>query len=181
MALSKYALLVRAINVGGHSQVSMQDLRRVLCDLGLDDVATLLQSGNAVFTAPDRPADALAADIEQALQTALGVSLRCLVKTAGEVAAVIRDNPLAEVATQPSHLFAFFLLDALDPALLASYDPVSLDPENIRMGERVIYQWCPAGLMAAPRAAPLVERRLKVLLTARNWNTVTKLGVLLAG
>lgn len=63
-ALSRLALLLRAINVGGHKQVSMQDLRRVLCEIGFEGVATLLQSGNAVFAAPARPATALAAMIQ---------------------------------------------------------------------------------------------------------------------
>ena len=47
------------------------------------------------------------------------------------------------------------------------------------LGDRVIYQWCPDGLMAAPNVLEFVERRLGVLVSARNWNTVTKLGAML--
>jgi uncharacterized protein (DUF1697 family) len=43
----------------------------------------------------------------------------------------------------------------------------------------VIYQWCPEGILAAPNVHGFVEKKLKVAVTARNWNTVTKLGALL--
>lgn len=42
----------------------------------------------------------------------------------------------------------------------------------------MIYQWCPDGLMAAPAAGGFAEKHLKVAVTTRNWNTVTKLRAL---
>jgi hypothetical protein len=66
-----------------------------------------------------------------------------------------------------------------DPALLAEHDPTGTDPENSRLGDRVIYQWCPDGLLAAPPVGGIAEKRLGVAVTARNWNTLTKLADLL--
>ncbi|HEY8113909.1 MAG TPA: DUF1697 domain-containing protein, partial [Actinomycetes bacterium] len=45
-----YAVLLRGVNVGGNRKVAMPDLRRVLESLGHTDVATYLQSGNAIVT-----------------------------------------------------------------------------------------------------------------------------------
>src|SRR4249919_903005 len=45
-----YAVLLRGVNVGGIRKVAMPDLRRVLESLGHTDVATYLQSGNAIVT-----------------------------------------------------------------------------------------------------------------------------------
>jgi uncharacterized protein (DUF1697 family) len=45
----------------------------------------------------------------------------------------------------------------------------------------VIYQWCPDGILAAPAVGGFVEKRWKVVTTARNWNTVTKLATLTGG
>jgi uncharacterized protein (DUF1697 family) len=50
----------------------------------------------------------------------------------------------------------------------------------VQLGDRVIYQWCPEGILAAPNVHGFVEKNLRVAVTARNWNTVTKLGILLA-
>ncbi len=72
-------------------------------------------------------------------------------------------------------MFAHVLSAAPDPALLAEHDPVALDPQWARLGDRVIYQWCPDGLLQAPPVAAYAEKHLGVTVTARNWNTTTKL------
>ena len=178
---SRYVALLRGINVGGHKKVAMADLRSVLAGLGCTGVATLLQSGNAVFTSGRADPVGIAVDIEQAVLEALGVGARCLVKPSGSLQAVIDGNPLLEVGTDWARMMALFLFQPPDPALLAEWDPVALDPGNVGMGDGVIYQWCPDGILAAPAVGALVEKRLKVPVTARNWNTVTKLGAMLDG
>jgi uncharacterized protein (DUF1697 family) len=40
---------------------------------------------------------------------------------------------------------------------------------------REIYAWHPNGIQRSPAAALLTDKRLGVIATARNWNTVTKL------
>jgi len=158
----------------------MADLRQLLAGLGYTEVATLLQSGNAVFTSPGAEPAELAGAIEQAISAELGLSVRCLVRTRDELHAVIAGNPLGDVATNGSRMMALFLSDAPEKKLLAAHDPTTLAPGEIRLGDRVIYQWCPDGVLAAPAASAFVEKHLKVAVTARNWNTVTKLGALLS-
>lgn len=46
----RYAALLRGINVGGYQKIAMADLRELLEALGLTDVKTHLQSGNAIFS-----------------------------------------------------------------------------------------------------------------------------------
>ena len=45
----RYALLVRGINVGGKNKVVMAQLRQELMELGLENVATYINSGNIFF------------------------------------------------------------------------------------------------------------------------------------
>ena len=45
----RYALLVRGINVGGKNKVVMAQLRQELTELGLENVATYINSGNIFF------------------------------------------------------------------------------------------------------------------------------------
>jgi uncharacterized protein (DUF1697 family) len=174
-----YAALLRGINVGGHKKVAMADLRALLSRLGFTDVATLLQSGNAVFNGPEALPDELAARIERALAGEFLMSVRCMVRTGPELQAVVQGNPFAETATHGSRFLALFLSASPDPELLAEYDPRSLSPSEIELGDRVIYQWCPDGILAAPNVSGFVEKNLRVAVTGRNWNTVTKLATLL--
>jgi uncharacterized protein (DUF1697 family) len=171
--------MLRGINVGGHKKVAMADLRALLGRLGFTNVATLLQSGNAVFDGPEALPDELAARIERAIADEFMMSVRCMVRTGPELGAVIEDNPFADVATQGSRYLALFLSASPDPELLAMYDPRSLAPSQVELGDRMIYQWCPEGILAAPNVSGFVEKNLHVAVTGRNWNTVTKLGALL--
>ena len=51
--MTRYALLVRGINVGGKNKVVMAQLRQELTDLGLEKVETYINSGNIFFTSTD--------------------------------------------------------------------------------------------------------------------------------
>ena len=47
--MTRYALLVRGINVGGKNNVVMAQLRQELAELGLENVETYINSGNIFF------------------------------------------------------------------------------------------------------------------------------------
>lgn len=174
----RYVALLRGINVGRNKRVAMADLRAPLTALGLTDVRTHLQSGNAVFTAPESEVDGLAPRIEKAMADELGLDVRCLVRSGPQLAAVVSADPLPGVATDGSRYLALFLSATPDPDLLARHDPVRLDPSGVRIGDGVIYQWCPDGVLQAPPVSQYIEKHLMVAVTGRNWNTVTKLAAL---
>src|SRR5690606_10381876 len=159
----------------------MADLRSWLTGLGYGEVRTYLNSGNATFTTGPAPPEALAADIEAAMAAALGRSVRCLVLTAGELAKIVDGNPLVDIMTDGSRMMAHVLFEPLDPARLVEHDPVTVAPTEVAVGERVIYQWCPNGLLAAPDVSGFVTKRLGATITTRNWNTVTKINAVLNG
>jgi uncharacterized protein (DUF1697 family) len=171
--------LLRGINVGKAKAVAMADLRALLEGLGYTDVQTLLRSGNAVFTAPRAQPPKLERAIETAIEKQLGMDVSCLVRSEKELRAVIAADPFGPTAPDGSKYLALFLSARPDAKLLAAHDPRELAPDEIRLGERVIYQWCPNGFLEAPSVGPFVEKHLKVRASGRNWNTVTKLAALL--
>jgi uncharacterized protein (DUF1697 family) len=177
--MARFVALLRGINVGANKRIAMADLRELLTGLGFTDVRTLLQSGNAVFSTRSAKPETVARRITDAIDDQLGLAVGCLVRNGDELDAVIENNPLGEVATDGSKFMALFLSKAPDPKLLKAHDPRSLAPEEIRLGDRVIYQWCPNGVLAAPAVGGFAEEHLDVTVTGRNWNTVTKLAALL--
>lgn len=178
--MTRYVALLRGINVGRAKQIPMADLRALLSDLGYTDVATLLRSGNAVFTGDGEPA-VVASRIEDAVEDKFGMTAGCVVRDGAELAAVIAANPLPEAAAEGSRYLVHFLSAAPDPALLEENDPVQLDPDRVRLGDRVIYQWCPDGILAAPDVGGFAVKNLGVVATGRNWNTVSKLAAMVEG
>lgn len=73
---TRYAALLRGINVSGHKKVPMAELRTLLTELGHADVRTYLQSGNAVFSSASGDEDALTAQLEQAIEERFGFAVR---------------------------------------------------------------------------------------------------------
>ncbi|MCA9727704.1 MAG: DUF1697 domain-containing protein, partial [Candidatus Eisenbacteria bacterium] len=98
---SRQVAFLRGINVGKAKPVAMADLRAVVKGLGFTDVATLLNSGNLVYTASVAPASA-AASIENAIAEELEVESRVTALTAAELRSILDENPLAGKADNPS-------------------------------------------------------------------------------
>ncbi len=146
----------------------------LLQELGYEDVRTHLQSGNAVFSAPTPP-ERVAEEIESQLTRHLGLNVRVLVRTAGELARVVAANPLPEAVSTPSLLLVTFLSAPPNRELLRELDPANFEPELFGVGEREVYVWSPTGVRTIELSYAFWEKRFGVIATARNWNTVTRL------
>ena len=169
--------LIRGINVGRAKRVAMADLRALIESLGYADVRTLLNSGNVVFTAPRTTPGAAADRIETALAARLGVSARVTVLTAADLAAAVTDNPLLEVAADPTRLLVAVLREPANRAKLTPLAKQDWTPEAVAVGKRVAYLWCAEGILTSG-LAQAVNRALGDAVTARNWATVLKLHAL---
>jgi uncharacterized protein (DUF1697 family) len=178
--VSRYAILLRAVNLGSHQKVSMPDLRKALESLGYTDVATYVQSGNAVVTGSVQDPAKVAAHIRAGLCDELGLDTPVLVRTGAELATVIADNPYPELVATPTKLHAVFLSAQPEPARIAKLDPARYLPDEFQVGERVLYVSYPGG-SGRSKLTPTVFARLGVDATARNWNTVTALAAMIAG
>jgi uncharacterized protein (DUF1697 family) len=172
--------LLRGINVGRAKRIAMADLRTLVEDLGYQDVRTVLNSGNVVFTVPGKMRGSSAGRIERAIETRLGVSSRVTVLTAAELATAIADNPLGDVADNPSRLLVTVLTNPTDRARLKPFARADWAPEALAIGVRVAYLWCPDGFLKS-RVAEAVSRALGDAATSRNWATMTKLHALAGG
>ena len=169
--------LMRGVNVGRAKRVAMAELRALVEELGYSDVRTLLNSGNVVFTTPRAAPGNAAARIEKALAARLGVSARITVLTAAELAAMVAENPLGEIANDPSRLVVCVLANPADRSRLKPMLKLDWGKEALAIGTRVAYVWCPDGILAS-RVLEAVNRMLGDAVTTRNWATVTKLHAL---
>jgi uncharacterized protein (DUF1697 family) len=167
--MTEYIALLRGINVGGKAKLPMAHLREALTAEGFTNVRTLLQSGNVIVEAARTTPEKLEGRLERVIMDRFGLNVPCLVRTGSELRDALAVNPLAELADDGSKMMLIFLSQEPDPALLAEHDPVALDPERVVRRGRVIYQWCPDGIRDSPPVPAIVERKLKVKATARNW------------
>ncbi|MFE9393907.1 DUF1697 domain-containing protein [Streptomyces flavidovirens] len=172
-----YAALLRGINVSGHRRVPMAELRVLLAELGHRDVRTYLQSGNAVFTTDASDEDALAAALEQAIETRFGFAVDCLVRSGAYLKAVADACPFPAAELAGKQLHVTYFSQPLTPGRFASVDPAAYLPEEFRLGDRALYLYTPDGLGRSKLAEVLTRPALLkgITGTTRNWNTVVKL------
>jgi uncharacterized protein (DUF1697 family) len=152
----------------------MAALRELLGGHGYGDVQTYVQSGNIVLDSSVRGAR-LERDLERQFADGLGFGVDVFVRTPAQLAAVIRLNPLADVASNPSRYLVTFLRAKPPSAVAARLTALDLAPEQVVVEGREIYSWHPAGAGRSELAKNLSERSLGMTATARNWNTVEKL------
>ena len=177
MSASHIALL-RGINVGTAKRVPMADLRELFAGLEYTGVATLLNSGNVVFTGRRETAARIETRIEEAIVGRFGFASRVTVITAAELAAVVEENSLRD-AGDPARLLIAFLKAPADRAKLEALGGRDWTPGRFALGTRAGYLWCPDGMLESPLAAE-VGRLLADGVTTRSWATVLKLQALAA-
>lgn len=167
----RYVALWRGINVGKAKRLAMADLKTVLAGLGAQDVATLLNSGNAVFrsTVP-----LSAGQIRSAVAQVLGVDAAVILKTAQEWAAIAAEQPIPE-ADDPSRLLVAVTADA--DMLQALGGLVTQGGDRLAVTAHAAYLWCGDGILQSKLATHLLKT-LGERGTTRNWATVQKLGAL---
>ncbi len=173
--MPRYVALLRGINVGGNKKVPMARLREVMEGLGYTGVATLLQSGNAVFTSKEKNPAKVIQQLEAAIADAFGFEVAVILRTRDELAAVIAANPLSGAEEAPSQFLVMFLSDVPDAKRLARIDPAEYLPDEFRAVGRELYARFPNGMGRSKLATVLGGTRLGVTPTGRNWSTVTKL------
>ncbi len=173
---ARHIALLRGINVGRAKRVEMAKLRELFTDLGYSNVSTLLNSGNVVFTAPHATDESAEARIEKAILAMFGFSARVTVLSAAEFAEVLIENPLRQIAKDPSRSFVT-VLNKPDRVKLVPLAQQHWDPDVLAIGTRVAYLWCPEGMLAS-RLVEAVSRVLGDAATTRNWATMTKLQAL---
>ncbi|MEU8978131.1 MULTISPECIES: DUF1697 domain-containing protein [unclassified Streptomyces] len=174
---TRYAALLRGINVGGAKKVPMAELRTLMEGLGYGDVRTYLQSGNAVFSADHGDEDSLAAELAGAIEKHFGFTVGVLVRDHAYLTAVREACPFPAAELEGKQLHATYFSGPVDAERFASVDPAAFLPEEFRLGDRVLYLYAPDGLGRSKLAEALSRPRLLkgVTATSRNWNTVVKL------
>ena len=174
-----YIALLRAVNVGGTGKLAMADFRAVMKKLGYQNIATYIQSGNAVFDA-SKSAAAVAKELAAALEKHMGAPVGVILRTHEELGRVIAANPFAaEAAADAARVHVVFLAAqplatakaALD-AIVARY-PARRD--RFHLATDAVYFHFPDGAADSKFIGKTLDKAMGVIGTGRNWNTVLKL------
>ena len=166
-----YIAFLRGINVGGHKKILMADLRELLKSTGFKDVQTYIQSGNAIFFSK-KSAEECENIIKDIIFKKYGWVVPVLVKEPKELLEVLDLCPFSNEKKKNSYFF--LLSDKPADELVKVVQKLSIPDEEFHIRKNTIYFWSD-NYARSKFNNNFFERRLKVNVTARNYNTMVKL------
>ena len=176
--MPRYVALFRGINVGKAKRIAMADLRVLTETLGYTRVATLLNSGNVIFSGEAAPAARHGERIRAAVAKKLGVDALVIVKSQKDIAGMLAENGLTDVASDHSRLLVALTGDARALASLSALAEQKWGDERLQVGKHAAYLWCANGILESKAASSLLKG-LGGVGTTRNWATLGKIHALM--
>ena len=173
--MPRYVALLRSVNVAGHGRIAMNELRASFEALQYTGVTTYIQTGNVLFSTGSKSETGLASAIEQQLAEDFGDSPAVILRTVPELLRIGTASPYAKAGANPARHHVTFLATAPSQTAL---DALALPPsgrDKLVVDGREVYVHTPDGYAETKFTGTFLERRLGVVSTTRNWNTVTKL------
>jgi uncharacterized protein (DUF1697 family) len=169
--MTVYIVLFRG--VGGATQLPTKPLREALTAAGFKDVATYINSGNAVLSSR-KSAASVTADVAKIAKKEFGFDKAIHTVTREEWAELIAKNPFPEAVEVPKFLHAALLADKPEKGKLEALRAFARDGERIEVVGKVAYLHTPDGF-GTSKLAEKFDKGIGVPNTARNWNTVVAL------
>jgi uncharacterized protein (DUF1697 family) len=164
--VARYAAFLRAINVGGR-RITGPDLCAPFAAMGFGEPRSFRASGNVVFDAPRKPAEAR---IEDGLEEALGYEVGVFLRGPAEMAELAAAEPF-----EPGARFHVMFLKALpSPARQRDVLQLGSEDDKLAFGERELF-WRPRGRMMESGLDLKLVGKLIGLNTVRTNGTVAQI------
>ena len=174
--MTVYIILFRG--VGGATQLPTKPLREALTEAGFKDVATYINSGNAVLSSR-KGAASVTAEIARITKKEFGFDKAIHVVTREEWAELIANNPFPDAVAIPKFLHAAVLADRPEKGKVEALRAFAKGGERIEIVGKVAYLHTPEGF-GTSKLAEKFDKGIGVPNTARNWNTVIALAKMAA-
>lgn len=172
-----YVSLLRGINVGGNKRIKMADLRKLYQELGFHNPQTLLASGNAIFSTDIRDHDKITESIEKAIGNTYDFDVPIILRTASDWERIIENNPFAgrdDVAG--NRLIVLCLNNPPQADTFETFMNEHDTGEEIHLVGNELYIHYGDGM---GKSKLVIDSKLDITSTGRNWNTVEKIAALL--
>jgi uncharacterized protein (DUF1697 family) len=175
--MTTYVALLYSIVIDQTRRVVMSDLRRLAEDLGHENVRTLVSSGNLVFESSETSIPKLEADLEKSFAAFHGRQVDIIVKSAEEWRTLVASNPFPEESeADPDQVTVRIMRDPADTKLLDFFKPYQTQGERVAIVDGHVWVHFQGRPSLSKLAGQLTPKRMGGVGTARNWNTVRRLG-----
>ncbi|GMR20710.1 MAG: DUF1697 domain-containing protein [Gammaproteobacteria bacterium] len=168
--------MLRGINISGQKKILMKDLKALYESMGFSNVVTYIQSGNVIFKTDASNVRQLVENIESNIMTEFGFDVPVIIRRPISIQGILRNNPFLESKkVDISKLHVTFLSDTVGPAVSNDLGKINSGKDEFVIKGKEIYLHCPGGYGKTKLNNNVIEKRLGVSATTRNWKTLNKL------
>jgi uncharacterized protein (DUF1697 family)/uncharacterized protein YdhG (YjbR/CyaY superfamily) len=173
----QFIAFLRGINVGGHAIIKMGDLKKVFEEMGLENVRTILASGNVTFEAARKTAMKLTPEIESALRRTFKKEINVIIRSRDDLVKLQSSEPFKGIKVTPQiRLYVTFLSGKVKPRTIKI--PWASPEKDYRiLGATATEVFSVLDLSkgkGTPDAMKVLEQEFGTKVTTRNWNSILK-------
>ena len=166
----KYIVLLRGINVGGKRIIKMDTLKATMQEIGFTNVKSYIQSGNIVLESVETDIVKITKIIETSLKDTFGFDVHVLVIEIDRFLQMVEGNPFYSATTDIKKLHGTIIEGNIEnPKLL--HDIETKGDEYV-IGNGILYIQCVGDYHTSPLSNNILEKKLKLTCTTRNWKTM---------
>lgn len=174
--MTTHLALLRGINVSGHNMMKMEALKTMLENIGFTNVRTYLQSGNVFVDTDEESASKVGFMIKQEIFKVFGHEVPTIVITKEDLELCFKNSPyLKEKDIDTKKLYVAFVSTALKSENINDLKISQFKPDEASIDGNRIFIKYDIGAGKTRLEGKYIEKKLNVIVTMRNWNTVTNL------
>ena len=171
-----YIAFLRGINVGGHHKVPMQRLRDELKNLEYDDIATILNSGNIIFSAKHTDELVIEETLSAHLEKVFGFPIPTIVRRAEEIMNLLKDDPFKNYElTKEKRFYVSLLKSPVETDLELPWTSEDGSYHIISKADQMVCSVLDLSISNTPKAMEAAERFFGKEMTTRNWKTILRI------
>lgn len=179
--MTTYVALLYSIVLGPGRRVVMSDLRDMAVDLGLANPRTLVATGNLVFEAEGKPVATLERELEAAFAQKFGKHVDIIVRDAAAWLKLVAANPFPEESErEPDQVGVRVMREPVTPDIVERLRPYVAADEKVAAVNGDIWLRFSRSAGTSRLLGALTPKRAGGIGTSRNWNTVRRLGDMVA-
>ena len=168
--------LLRGINVSGHSMIKMEALKTTLETIGFRNVQTYIQSGNIFVDTDEESPAAVGFKIKQEIFKVFGHEVPVVVIGKSDLKDCLQNNPfLKDKEVDSKKLYVAFISTTLSSNSMNDLRISQFKPDEASIDGNKIFIKYAVGAGKTRFDQKYIEKKLNVIATIRNWNTVTQL------
>jgi uncharacterized protein (DUF1697 family) len=153
----------------------MAELKTGLAGLGFENVASYINSGNMAFDARSGAGDKLAAKIETMIAARFDLKIPVMIRERPEIKELLTSNPFEGQFERHKQMHVLFMKEEMPMDKQRQLTVQNRDAEKFAVRGREIFALVREGVADSLLGKGFIEKKLKLLVTARNWRTVEKI------